>query len=308
MRGGWIAVLFALVVVGAVSAWETWRKSHAEAARERARVTACNRALADTAERHEVHARELDAFGGEEKGLRAALEAQRAEAVKAIEAVSLRGAGQDLLAPLKSRLDGRPGVERIEVSRRADEQRTAGWQEYAIRLRGGWEAVTTGIDAVHDLPVVVRVDRMEIRLDRTRRRATLDARVIAAVWSDPRVVERAHPELASPPSGALVPSACHPLAPCRTVLPDPDVLARWQRACRLIDERSAIAQSYRLLESEEEEVRRLRELAAEVAGVRGASRAAVESRGRELLERADRSKRGYAGVDLHAEGGPLWLD
>lgn len=308
MRGGWIAVFFALAIVGAISAWEAWRREHADAAREQARVTACNRALADTAERHEVHAKELDAFGGERKQRKADVDSARGEAVKAIEAVSLRGSGQDLLAPLKARLDGKPGIERIEVTRRADEQRTAGWQEYAIRLRGGWEAVTTGIDAVHDLPVVVRVDRMEIRLDRTRRRATLDARVIAAVWSDPRAVERAHPELANPPSDALVPSACHPLDLCRHVIPDPSALERWQLACKSIDERSPIAQSFRLLESEEEEVRRLRELATQVSGVRGTSRATVVERGAELLERAEKSKRGYAGVDLAAEGGPLWLD
>ncbi|HUR28099.1 MAG TPA: hypothetical protein VM509_07925, partial [Planctomycetota bacterium] len=289
MRGGWLAVCFALVVVGGISAWESWRKSHEEAARDRSRIVACNRALRDTAERHEAHAKELDEFGGEEKGRRDALEAERASAVRAIEAISLRGSGQDLLAPLKSRLDGKPGIERIEVTRRADEQRTAGWQEYAIRLRGGWEEVTTGIDAVHDLPIVVRVERLEIRLDRTRRRATLDARVIAAVWSDPRVVERTHPELANPPSDALVPSACHPLDLCRNLLPEPEPLERWQRACKLIDERSPIAQSYRLIESEEEEVRRLQQLVNEVAAVRATSRASVGTRGPEMLERAEKS-------------------
>lgn len=309
MRGGWFAIVLALVLVGTVSGWEAWRRADADAARDHARVVACNRALADTSQRHEEHARQLDRFRAEEeKSLRAGLQSERAAAVIAIESVSLRGTGQDLLGPLRKRLDGEAGIEKIEVARRADEQRTAGWQEYAIRLRGGWESVTKAIDAVHDLPIVVRVDRLELRLDRTRRRATLDARVVAAVWSDPRVVERAHPGLADPPSDALVPSACHPLVLCNSTTPDPEILSHWQTACRLLDERSAIAQTFRLVESEKEEVRRLRDLAGEVAAVREASRAAVETRGAELLRRASASRRGYAGVELSGEGGPVWLD
>lgn len=308
MRGSWIAVFLALLIVGSISGWEAWRSSHRESARDRARDIACNLALADTATRHEMHAANLDRFGAEQKGMRAELEKERVVAVRAIEAVSLRGGSQDLLGPMRRRLDGQPGIEKIEVTRRADDERVLGWQEYAIRLRGGWEEVTEAIDVVHDLPVVVRVDRIELRLDRTRRRATLDARVVAAVWSDPRVVERAHPELADPPSGALVPSACYPLDACRHTTAEPAALARWEVACKLIDERAPIAQNYRLSESEREEVRRLRVLAEAVTGVRVTSRATLAERSAELLDRAGKSKRGYAGVDLSGEKGPVWLD
>ena len=308
MRGGWIAVVFSLFVIASISGWEAWRSSHADTIRDHSRDVACNVALADTATRHELHAANLDRFGGEEKAMRAELEKERAAAVKAIEAVSLRGGDQDLLGALRKRLYGQPGIDKIEVTRRADEQRTAGWQEYSIRLRGGWSAVTEAIGAVHDLPVVVRVDRMELRLDRTRRRATLDARAVAAVWSDPRIVERAHPALADPPSGALLASACHPIDLCRNATAEPDALARWEAACKLIDDRAHIAQSFRLSESEREEVRRLRLLSGDVAAVRVTSRETIEKRGAELLERAEASKRGYAGVDLSDERGPVWLD
>lgn len=309
MRGGWFAVGLALAMVGAVSGWEAWRRSHAEAARDHARVVACNRALTDTAARHEENARRLDRFGAEEEQpMRASLEAARAAAVRDVEAVSLRGSGQDLLGSLRKRLDGEAGIEKIEVVRRLDEQRTAGWQEYGIRLRGGWEAVTKAIDSVHDLPVVVRVDRLELRLDRTRRRATLDARVVAAVWSDPRLVERAHPDLAEPHSQGVVPTACSPLVLCASTTPDSAALAQWEAACRMIDERAPIAQRFRVAESEKDEVRRLRELADDIAAVRLESRVVVERRGAELLERATASRRGYAGVELSGEEGPVWLD
>lgn len=308
MRGGWTATFLGLAVVASISGWEAWRGSHRNALRDRAREVACNGALADTATRHEMHAANLDQFGAQEKAMRLALEKERAVAVSAVEALSLRGVDQSLLGSLRKRLDGKPGIDKIEVTRRADEQLTVGWQEYAIRLRGGWEAVTAAIDAVHDLPVVVRVDRMELRLDRTRRRATLDARVVAAVWSDPRIVERAHPELAEVPTGALLASACHPLDVCRSASPEPDALARWEHACALIDERAPLAQSFRLSESEREEVRRLQALAIDIAGVRVTSRVTIETRGAELLDRAEASKRGYAGVDLSGETGPVWLD
>ena len=308
MRGGWTATFLGLVVVASISGWEAWRSSHRDSARDRAREVACSLALEDTATRHELHAANLDEFDAQEKGMRAALEKERAAAVVAIEALSLRGADQDLQKPLRKRLDGKPGIERIEVTRRADEELVAGWQEYTIRLRGGWEAVTAAIDAVHDLPVVVRVDRMELRLDRTRRRATLDTRVVAAVWSDPRIVERAHPELAEMPSGATLASACHPLDACRSAHPEPNALRRWELACKRIDERAPVAQAFRLSESEREEVRRLQAVSTDIATVRVTSRATIETRGAELLERAEKSTRGYAGVDLSGETGPVWLD
>lgn len=304
MRGGWFGVAVALVIVLSISGWEWLREARTDAEKEAARTRACEVALDGSAGQNEALAASLGRFAADEAALARALAADRSAAVKRVEAVTVRESTGDLLGALRRQLAGVPGIDEIEVTRRADEQRTVGWQEYAVRLRGGWEAVTGAIDRVHDLPVVVRVERVELRLDRTRRRATLDARVRAAVWSDPRAVPIAEP---AAPAG-LGPDPCLPLELCRGIEPDPAAFSQWQAACAAVADRLDVAQRFRRAESERDEVRRLEALAAEIAGVRDQSRAAVERRGAELLDRARRSRRGYAGVDLAAEEGPVWLD
>lgn len=304
MRGGWFGVAAALFIVLSISGWEWLRGARAEAEKASARKRACELELDGAAAQLEELTRALERFASEEPALLHALAVDRAAAVKHVEALTVRESTGDLLGALRRQLAGFPGIEKIEVTRRADEQRTLGWQEYSVRLRGGWEAVTGAIDRVHDLPVVVRVERIQLRLDRTRRKATLDARVRAAVWSDPRAVPIGDP----PASDVPGPDPCLSLALCRGVEPDSHSLVRWQAACGALGKRLDVAQRYRRSESERDEVRRLEELAAEVARVREESRAAVERRGAELLERARSSRRGYAGVDLAAEGGLVWLD
>ena len=304
MKGGWFGVATALFIVLSISGWEWLRGERTDAEKANARKRACEVALDGAAEQHEELELLLERFAADEPAAMRALADDRAAAVKAVEAVTVRDGTGDLLGAMRRQLAGVRGIEKIEVTRRADEQRTAGWQEYAVRLRGGWEDVTGAIDRVHDLPVVVRVERLELRLDRTRRKATLDARVRAAVWSDPRAVPISEP----PPAAGSGPDPCLPLDLCRGVEPEAEALARWQDACSAVAKRLDIAQRYRRAESERDEVRRLESLAAEIAKVREESRAAVERRGSELLERAVRSRRGYAGVDLDAEEGPVWLD